>query len=402
MKQEQFTFENASGQKLSAKMIWPANLHPHAFAIFAHCFTCNKNLNAVRNISNALAGRGYGVLSFDFTGLGNSEGDFAETTFTSNIKDLIAAANFLSKEFSAPQLLVGHSLGGAAVLAAAMKIDSVKAVATIGAPSEAGHVQQHFSEALDKIQEKGKAEVNIGGRPFYIGAAFIEDISEHNSNETIRLLRTALLVLHSPQDKIVKIENAAKIYEAAHHPKSFVSLDGADHLLSNAEDSHYAGNIIASWADRYVENKQSQTIESESDTAAIIGRSDEGFTTLIKTGKHYITADEPADVGGNDYGPSPYQLLSASLAACTAMTLRMYADKKKWDIDQIQVSVNHEKRHVEDSQKQDNQAKIDHFDRKLDISGNIDDEQRRKLLEIADKCPVHRTLEGDIKIDTGF
>lgn len=398
MRSDKLTFKNKEGTVLSARMEWPASPVPRAWVIFAHCFTCDKNLNAVRHISKALAGRGFAVLSFDFTGLGQSEGEFAETNFSANVDDLVAAADFLKKEYKAPSLLIGHSLGGAAVIKAAARIDSVKAVATIGAPAEAAHVTHVFEEHLDSIEEKGAVQVSIGGRPFTVKQQFVDDLRSQSVKKVLGELKKSVLLLHSPQDAIVGINNAAELYQAARHPKSFISLDGADHLLSGKQDSQYAGEVIASWAQRYLPLAEKSSPETEHQTLALVGDKKGGYTTLIQTGKHTIVADEPEDAGGADTGPSPYQLLTSSLAACTAITLRMYANRKDMDVQEIRVHVNHSKRHCEDCEKED--ARIDHFERIIEAEGDLDKQQLQRLVEIANKCPVHRTLEGDIRIDT--
>lgn len=397
MKPTTFSFTNQDGIELSGKMDWPANQQPRAYALFAHCFTCGKSLNAVRNISKSLAGRGFAVFSFDFTGLGKSEGEFADTTFSANVDDLVAASRFLESEFASPALLIGHSLGGAAVIEAAKRLMSVRAVATIGAPADTEHVTHIFDSNLQQLKQEGIARVDIGGRPFTLKQDFVDDLKNHTVTETIGNLKKAVLLLHSPQDATVGIENAAILYTAAKHPKSFISLDGADHLLTNKDDSQYVGEVIASWAARYLYQPPSINLTTQHQTVALIGSEDNGYTTLVKAGKHYITADEPEDVGGNDYGPSPYELLSASLATCTAMTLRMYANRKKLPVNEVKVHVNHTKRHGEDSV---NTERIDHFERLVELAGNLTEDQRNRLLEIANKCPVHKTLEGEITVDT--
>jgi len=400
MKETYFTFQNNEGIALSARMQWPANQQPHTYALFAHCFTCGKNLNAGRNISKALAGRGFAVLSFDFTGLGGSEGNFADATFAANVSDLVAAADFLKKQFEAPGLLVGHSLGGAATILAAKQIQSVKAVATIGTPADLHHVKHIFEAHLPQIKSQGFAEVNIGGRPFTIKQEFVDDLQHFSITLTLSTLKKPILILHSPLDEIVGIDNASLMYQAARHPKSFIALDGADHLLTNKNDSYYAGEVIASWAQRYLQLPMATSLNTEHQTVALVGDKASGYTTLIKAGKHYITADEPEDVGGNDFGPAPYELLSSSLATCTAMTLRMYANRKNLEVSEIKVYVNHNKRHCEDCSNAESGAHIDHFERLIEIEGTINADQRQRLLEIANKCPVHKTLEGEIKIVT--
>lgn len=399
MSSKKIEFQNAGGEKLAARLELPVDQHPHSYALFAHCFTCTKNLSAVRNISRALNMGGIGVLRFDFTGLGESEGDFADTNFSSNVEDLIEAAHFLKSNYQAPALLVGHSLGGAAVIAAAAKIDSVKAVATIGAPFDPSHVSHLLSEGLEEIESKGIAEVNIGGRSFTVKKQFLEDLKENNLREQLQQFGKAVLIMHSPQDRTVAVENAAKIYHAARHPKSYISLDGADHLLSQKMDSVYAGEVIACWVKRYINLPKKEALKVEKEVAVRLGT--EGFTTDVMVRKHGLTADEPESVGGNDFGPSPYELVSAGLGTCTAMTLQMYARRKKWDLQEVTVHLEHYKDYAEDMiNVEHSQSKIDHFDRIIELEGDLDDKQKERLLEIADKCPVHRTLHGTIMVNT--
>ncbi|MFT5914240.1 MAG: putative redox protein [Flammeovirgaceae bacterium] len=401
MRTTKVSFTNSENQKLAARLEIPANQEPHTFVLFAHCFTCNKNLTAVRNIARSLTQEGFGVLRFDFTGLGESEGDFAETNFSSNVQDLVEAANFLAKNYQSPKVLIGHSLGGAAVLVARHKIESVEAVATIGAPYEPNHVKHLFESSLEEIEENGTAKVNIGGRSFTVKQQLINDLSELKSNHSlIHNLNASLLVMHAPQDTIVGIENATNIFKAAQHPRSFVSLDEADHLLSNSADSIYAGRVIASWATRYVSIPKKTDLRTSKQVVARIG--DNGFTTDILAGEHPLTADEPADVGGKNFGPTPYELLNAALGACTVMTLRMYADRKKWDLQEVRVHLEHGKAYAEDNEMVDGKkpAKIDQIERVIELEGNLDDAQKQKLLAIADKCPVHRTLHSEVLIKT--
>ncbi len=400
MRSQKVVFHNSKREKLAARLELPVNQKPHTFALFAHCFTCNKNLTAVRNISRALTIEGVGVLRFDFTGLGESEGDFADTNFSSNIEDVIRAAEYLREEYQPPAILVGHSLGGAAVIRAGYELEYVKAVATIGAPFDPEHVKHLFEEGVDAIESTGVAEVSIGGRPFTVKKHFLEDIAQAKMVERIERLGKALLIMHSPQDMTVSIENAASIYTTARHPKSFISLDGADHLLSNKEDSQYVGSTIATWAGRYINLPQKESLKVEKTVAVRLG--DTGFTTDIMMRHHGFTADEPEEVGGNDFGPSPYELVTAGLGACTAMTLQMYARRKKWDLRNVTVHLEHFKDYAKDMEncEVDSQSRIDHFSRIIEVEGDLDEKQRRRLLEIADRCPVHRTLHGNVKIES--
>jgi putative redox protein len=397
---KRISFENAAGLELSARLELPPTRPPKYFAVFAHCFTCSKNVKAATVISRELTQYGFGVLRFDFTGLGMSEGAFEETNFTSNLSDLVAASNFLEKNYRAPKLLIGHSLGGTAVLHAARMIESVEAIATIGAPFEARHVLHLIEESRDEIEQNEVAEVKIGGRPFKIGVGFIRDIEKHETEEFLPKLRKPLLIMHSPQDDIVGIENAAKIYSAAFHPKSFITLDGADHLLTNPGDSSYVAKVVSSWVSRYLPPDAVEKPDTPEDVTAQLGS--DGFTTEIYAGNHVFLADEPKDVGGNEMGPTPYQLLNAALGSCTAMTLKMYADRKEWDLQKVTVHLSHRKKHVEDSAKPEgSHSKVEVFHRKISVEGELDREQRDRLLEIANKCPVHRTLsERDVSIET--
>lgn len=393
---------NDDGYQLEAYLDFPVNQRPHNYAVFAHCFTCTKNLKAVRNIIRAMTSEGLAVLSLDFTGLGGSSGDFSETNFSSNISDLEAACNFLSEHYEAPTLLVGHSLGGTAALKTAAKLDNVKAAATIGSPAEPDHIKHVFEDQLDTIRQEGAAKVNIGGRPFKIKEQFVEDIRNHKIEDDLQAMKKPLAFLHSPQDKIVSIDNASKLFTRAHHPKSFISLDGADHLLSNQKDSLYTGEVIGSWAKRYLDIPEEPELETDAQTIARLGSPEDKFTTQIKMGKHQLIADEPPSVGGNDFGPSPYELLNAALGACTVMTIRMYANHKNLDIREIKTHLNHEKKHVKDSENPESSgSKVDQITRELEIDGDIDEKQRQRLVDIADKCPVHKTLShGPVEVKT--
>ena len=401
MNLQKVIFKNKEGQSLVGRLELPVNQHPHNFAIFAHCFTCNKNLAAVRNIGKALTSNGFGVLRFDFTGLGESEGDFGDTNFSGNVEDLIAAADYLNDNYSAPTLLIGHSLGGAAVIYAAAQVNSVKAVATIGAPSSPQHVQHLLQSSLDEIKKNGKAIVNLSGRDFTIKKQFLDDLEQNSLSETVKNLRKPILIMHSPQDITVGIKNAEEIYRAAHHPKSFISLDGADHLLMNKNDSIYAGEVISGWAKRYLNIADSEELPKTKHQVVASLDFDDGFTTEMKVGNHYMTADEPTSYGGNDFGPSPYELVSAGLSACTAMTLQMYAKRKDWHIDNVEVHTTYSKTHALDCEDCESpNAKIDTFHREIKITGNFDDKQMDRLLQIADKCPVHKTLHNETQVIT--
>ena len=400
MNTKKVTFTNKDNEQLAGRLELPQNQKPHNFAIFAHCFTCTKNLTAVKNIGRALTDAGFGILRFDFTGLGESEGDFENTNFSGNVADLVEAAQFLEKNHQTPSILIGHSLGGAAAIFAADRIPSIKAVAVINAPSHPTHVMRLLKESEPEITKNGKAKVNLGGIDFTIKKQFLEDLEHKPLEKIVRNFRKALLILHSPQDKMVSIKNAEEIYKAARHPKSFISLDGVDHLLSQKEDSQYAGRVIAEWASRYVEIPNDEQITTKSRVAASLDK-DDTFTTHLKLGDHNFIADEPTNFGGNNYGPSPYEFLSAGLAACTVMTIQMYARRKKWEVENVSCHINYSKEHAVDCEHcEEDSAKIDTFTREIKLLGNLSEEQKKKLLEIADKCPVHRTLHTKTQVIT--
>ncbi|MCV2889548.1 bifunctional alpha/beta hydrolase/OsmC family protein [Ruegeria aquimaris] len=400
MPTERITFAGHDGSQLAARLDLPEG-PVLATALFAHCFTCSKDIPAARRIAARLAAMGIAVLRFDFTGLGHSEGEFANTTFTSNVDDLDAAATYLAGRDMAPALLIGHSLGGAAVLRARARIASVRAVVTIGAPADPGHVAHHFQDALPRIRAEGAAEVCLGGRPFRIGRDFVEDIAESALQPAIADLRAALLVLHAPRDETVDIDNASRIFLAAKHPKSFVTLDDADHLISRAQDAEYAADVIAAWVGRYVNLSPPAPPPGAPEGVVRVTEVDaNGFLQDVQSGPdHHTQADEPLSYGGTNRGMSPYGFVSAGLGACTSMTIRMYAQRKNWPLTGISVDVCHDKVHAQDAETGAS-GKIDAFTRVIKLAGPLSDEQRAKLLEIADKCPVHRTLEGTARIVT--
>ncbi|WP_430408436.1 bifunctional alpha/beta hydrolase/OsmC family protein [Kordia sp.] len=398
MKSTKLQITNANGRKLNASLELPANQKPNYYAIFAHCFTCSSTLSAVRNISNTLTTHGFGVVRFDFTGLGRSEGEFAESHFSGNVADLVAVQQYMKENYEAPCLLVGHSLGGAAVLVAASQLDDIKAVATIGAPATVSHVKHLFSHNVNQISEETDVQVNIGGRPFTINKEFVSDFDKTDLPAIVKNLRKPLLILHSPIDRIVGIENAKQLYHDAHHPKSFVSLDNSDHLLTNSNDSRYAGNMIGTWVERYFPKQENKMLDIGGEQlVGHLNLVEDNFTTKIQTKNHNMIADEPISVGGNDFGPSPYQYLYAGLAACTTMTLKMYADRKGWDLQEVFVYISHsKKKNTELGIEMEKPTRIDFITKKLKFIGNLSDEQKQRLKEIASKCPVHKTLAGNV------
>ena len=397
---QSLSFPGASGATLAARLETPVE-RPRAYALFAHCFTCSKESKAATYISAALAERGIAVLRFDFTGLGGSEGDFANTNFSSNIGDLVAAADFLRRTYRAPAVLIGHSLGGTAMLAAAQRIPETLAVATIGSPYAPDHILRLLKNSLGAIQAEGEALVDIAGREFRIKKQFLDDIEGRKLGDTVARLGRALMVMHSPRDTIVGIENATMIFTAAKHPKSFVSLDPADHLLSRRVDAFYAGQLLAAWAERYLDVKPNE-IPAAPPGKVLVRETREGkFTNQVVVGRHVIRADEPVAAGGLDSGLSPYDLLCAALGACTAMTLRLYADLKGIPLERVSVELKHEKIHAVDcAECETKEGRIDRIERLIGLEGTLDPAQRQKLLEIANKCPVHRTLHSEVVIPT--
>ncbi|MET4220691.1 uncharacterized OsmC-like protein/fermentation-respiration switch protein FrsA (DUF1100 family) [Bradyrhizobium sp. LB14.3] len=403
MPTERFQFTGEGGHQLSAALELPDG-EPAAFALFAHCFTCGKDTLAAKRISVALAAKGIAVLRFDFTGLGSSEGDFANSTFSSNVADLVRAADHLRRVRKAPSILIGHSLGGAAILAAAGHIPEAKAVATIAAPSDPAHVTGLFKEHIDTIRAQGEVEVSLAGRPFRIKREFLDDIAEHELMKDVTGLHKALLVMHSPVDDTVGIDNATRLFVSARHPKSFVSLDHADHLLTKPSDALYAADLIAAWASRYIDTaKPAKAMDlPEAPRQVVVQETRKSkFNQTISVGPHRLIADEPVAAGGEDAGPGPYDFLLAGLGACTSMTMRLYADRKSLPLDRVTVTLKHSKIYAKDcAECETRDGMLDQIERDIAMDGTLDPEQRKKLMEIADKCPVHRTLTSEIRIVT--
>ena len=403
MPTERFQFTGEGGHQLAAALDLP-DQGPLAYALFAHCFTCGKDVLAARRIAVALAAKGIAVLRFDFTGLGSSEGDFANSTFSSNVADLVRAADHLRETRKGPAILVGHSLGGAAVLAAAGQIPDAKAVVTIAAPSDPAHVTGLFRDRIEDIRNHGKVEVSLAGRPFHIRREFLDDVAEHNLMDHVTRLQKALLIMHAPTDDTVGIDNATRIFVAAKHPKSFVSLAGSDHLLTGKQDAAYVADVIGAWSERYV-NAAAPAPAADPPEAPrnVVVRETRNskFQQTVAVGPHRLLADEPVAAGGEDSGPGPYDFLLAGLGACTSMTMRLYADRKSLPLERVTVTLKHSKIHAEDCAECETKAgMLDQIDREIAMEGALDAEQRQKLMEIADKCPVHRTLTSEIRIVT--
>ncbi|MFP4500199.1 MAG: alpha/beta fold hydrolase [Candidatus Hydrogenedentota bacterium] len=396
IRSEKIAFRNSNGEEMAGRLKLPIGT-PRAYALFAHCFTCSKETKAATAISRGLAARGFAVLHFDFTGLGESEGDFANAGFSSNVADIVAAAHFLEENYGAPDLLVGHSLGGTAVLAAQRQLDGARAVCTIGAPAAPAQVKQLITGPTEAIHEMGETEVTIAGRSFRVGAQFLRDL-EKNDMATA-LLGKSLLIMHSPKDEVVPIQNAERIYQQVRGLKSFITLENADHLLTNRADADYAAHVLAAWAMRYLPPREDRPEPPEGDVA--VAEWDAPYTNRVVARDHMLLADEPRKHKGLDAGPTPYEYLLGGLGACTSMTLRMYAERKQLPLDHVRVDLNHKKMHAKDcSECVTEQGKVDHITRRITLTGDLTEDQRDRLLEIADKCPVHRTLTGEIRIDS--
>ena len=400
IRSEKVEFRGAQGDLLAGRLDQPAGT-PRAFALFAHCFTCSKDVFAAQRICSALAEHGVAVLRFDFTGIGNSEGDFANTNFSSNVEDLVAAADFLRASHQAPQLLIGHSLGGAAVPLAASRIPECTGVATINAPFDPAHAAHLFAEAIPTIETQGEARVTLAGRSLTIARQFLTDLNSQKPRETLHNLHRALLIFHATEDKTVNIDNAREIYQAALHPKSFVALDGADHLISRRSDAIYIADMLAAWSSRYLPARDVTAPPSDAGMVVVSGAGEGLFPQLVSASGHALRADEPVSAGGTDSGPGPYDLLLASLGACTAMTIRMYAERKQWPLADVRVTLRHDKIHAEDCAGCETaEKKIDRITREIRLTGALDQAEQARLMEIADKCPVHRTLTSEVKIRT--
>lgn len=402
---QRVTFNGSLGEDLAARLDLPAG-PVRAYALFAHCFTCSKDIFAAARIAGELSKRGIAVLRFDFTGLGQSGGDFANTNFSSNVADLLKAVDFLRARYEAPRIMIGHSLGGAAVLTAAGDVPELAAIVTIGAPADAEHVVHNFHADVSRIESEGEAKVSLAGRDFTIKKQFLDDLKGQAVPDRVGALRKALLVMHSPRDDTVGIDNARRIYDAAKHPKSFVSLDTADHLLRGRADAVYAAEVIASWASRYIGAEEESTADMTDQPEVTVMETGGGkFQQAVKAGRHRLLADEPESFGGLDTGPTPYDFLSTGLGACTAMTIRMYAERKGIPLERVSVDVNHGKLHAADceectDEQKERGGKIDRFERAVTLEGDLDEATRKRLLEIADKCPVHRTLEAGAAVVT--
>ncbi|MCR4268382.1 bifunctional alpha/beta hydrolase/OsmC family protein [Nitratireductor sp. ZSWI3] len=399
---QKLEFEGHSGATLVARLDLP-NGPVRAYALFAHCFTCSSDVPAVRSIGAELAREGIAVLGFDFTGLGASDGAFGSTDFATNLADLLCAIEFLRAHYEAPSVLIGHSLGGAAVLALAGALADIRAVVTIGAPADTARVLKNLGTSLDAVERQGEADASLAGHSFRISRQFVEDVERHTLLDAVKAMRKPLLIMHAPLDEIVGIENATRIFLAAKHPKSFVSLDKSDHMLTDPADTAFAASVISGWLSRYIAADLPQGSEAL-EHVRVMETGQGRFQNAVQAGRHRLFADEPESVGGLDSGPSPYDFLSIALSACTAMTLRMYAERKGLELGRLSVDVAHAKVHAEDcadcAEELKKEGRIDRFERRITVDGEISEATRDKLVEIAGKCPVHRTLERVAHVQT--
>jgi putative redox protein len=397
---KRFDFTNKQGKQLSGRLELPES--PSAFAVFAHCFTCSKNVKAATHISRSLAKQGIGVLRFDFTGLGNSEGDFSSANYSTNLSDIVAAADELGRQHEAPRILIGHSLGGTACMHVAARLDSVQAVCTIGSPATPDNVIKLFSNQIDESSDTDEFDVQLAGRPFRIQKQFIDDLRTA-SDEGFLLRGKSALIFHSPQDELVELDHARRIYEGLKHPKSFISLDGADHLLTDPADAAYVADTIGAWVSRYVGSTENTQSDSNSATrhhdlahGEVLVRQSDGFTHDVFTADHHIHADEPTSVGGANKGMTPYDLLLAGLGACTSMTLKIYAEHKKIPLEHVEVRLRNQKIHAEDCAScESDSGKVDSIEKEIFVKGDLTPAQVKRMGEIADRCPVYRTITGE-------
>ena len=400
-KTKRVEFSGHAGNRLAGALGLPARAEPKGFVLFAHCFSCGKDSLAAARISRALVAHGYAVLRFDFTGLGDSQGDFGNTGFASNVDDLVAAAAFLREEMAGPSLLVGHSLGGTAVIAAAARIPEVKAVVTIGSPAQPSHVLKNIS--LRKADDDGSDRALIGGREFAVQPAFVEQFQQAAATESLATMKKALLVLHAPLDEVVGIDEAGKIFQAAKHPKSFIALDGANHLLTRTADAQYVADTITAWVSRYLPQPPKEDDKPVTGGHVRVDELDHKFLRQIATDDHAWLSDEPKSMGGGNLGPDPYEHLLAALGACTSMTIRMYANRKNIPLEEVEVMLSHERRYVDDCDNcEQPQAKLEVISRSISLQGDLNEAQVARLLAIADRCPVHRTIESGPVIETSL
>ncbi len=400
MIEEQVSFEGSNGNQISGRLVRPVG-SPRGYAVFAHCFACGKDLFAVREVTKSLTREGFAVLQFDFAGVGESEGDFANTSIVSNVEDIQAAGRFLDDAHEPPQLLIGHSFGGVASLMAAPELEPVNAVTTIASPYDPDHLETHFPDAFEDARETGTATIEIAGSTFTLSRSFLNAISEVKTENVLDRLDASLLILHSPQDQIVEIDNGYRLFSSASEPKSFVTLSGAGHLLPSRSDASYAASTIASWATPYLEHSDAEEEKDESGGTVQVRTGTHHYYTQISARDHTVVADEPRSAGGEDQGPTPYEYLLAALGSCTGITLRMYADRKEWDVEEIQVNLSHDKIHASDCENcEEEEGQIDFLAKEITIEGNVTTEQRERLLEIADRCPVQKTLTSPIHVET--